>query len=331
MTSRRSLMTSLVAAGLICGLPGLGQAAEYLRFASEAARSDTQSIAGERFSELLKARTNGALELKIYADSMLGNAQPAISGARGGTIDIVISGASNYTGIVPLIGVFDIPFIFKDTAHAYRVLDGSIGQEMLDKLSEFGLKGLAYWDIGFREATNSRHAVLTPADVKGLKIRTNGAPVHNETWKLLGANPVPMPVGELYTALEMKTVDAQEHPIGMLWSGKFYEVQKYLSLTNHAYTALIVVMNKAKFESFPPNIQKAILDSAREAGQYQRDLNNNNTSQIIADLRKAGVQVTEKVDPQPFVEVTKPVRTFFTTKYGGEEYIKRVDALRDAK
>jgi tripartite ATP-independent transporter DctP family solute receptor len=331
MTSRRTVLTSLVAAGLICGMTGTGNTADVLRFASEAARSDTQTTAGEKFNELLKARTKGALEIKVYADSMLGNAQPAISGARGGTIDIVISGASNYTGIVPLIGVFDIPFIFKDTAHAYRVLDGKLGQEMLDKLSEFGLKGLAWWDIGFREATNSRGPVKSPADVKGLKIRTNGAPVHNETWKLLGANPVPMPVGELYTALEMKTVDAQEHPLGMLWSGKFYEVQKYLSITNHAYTGLIVAMNKAKFDSYSPELQKAIVETAKEAGQYQRDLNNNNAQKIIADLRKSGVQVIEQVDPAPFVEITKPVRAFFVSKFGGEDYIKQIDAVRDVK
>ena len=107
---------------------------------------------------------------------------------------MVISGSSNYTGILPLLGVFDIPFMFKDTAHAYRVLDGKIGQEIMEKLRDSGLKGLAYWDTGWRELTNSRGPVRTPADVKGLKVRTNGSPAHNETWKLLGANPVPMPL-----------------------------------------------------------------------------------------------------------------------------------------
>jgi TRAP-type C4-dicarboxylate transport system substrate-binding protein len=173
--------------------------------------------------------------------------------------------------------------------------------------------------------------VNTPADVKGLKIRTNGSPAHNETWKLLGANPLPLPIGELYTALEMKTVDSQEQSLGLLYSGKFYEVQKYLSLTNHAYSALLVTMNKAKFDALPPAHQKALIEAAREAGAYQRQLNNENVQKIIAEVKKAGLQVIEKVDPAPFLEITKPVRLMFTSKFGGENYIKEIDAMRDAK
>ena len=302
-----------------------------LRFASEAARSDPQFAGGEKFGELLKAKTNGAMDVKVYAESSLGNAQSAISGTRAGTIDVVISGSSNYTGILPLLGVFDIPFMFKDTAHAYRVLDGKIGQEIMEKLRDSGLKGLAYWDTGWRELTNSRGPVRTPADVKGLKVRTNGSPAHNETWKLLGANPVPMPIGELYAALEMKTVDSQEQSLGLLYSGKFYEVQKYLSMTNHAYSALLVAMNKQKFDALSPAHQKAVIEAALEAGTYQRKLNNDNMQKIIAEVKKAGLQVIENVDPAPFLEATKSVRTTFTAKFGGENYIKEIDAIRDAK
>jgi tripartite ATP-independent transporter DctP family solute receptor len=128
--------------------------------------------------------------------------------------------------------------MFKDTAHAYRVLDGKVGQDMLDKLDAFGMKGLAFWDNGWRNMTNNLRPITKPDDLKGMKMRTTGSPAHIEAFKLLGSNPVPMPLAELYTALEMKTVDAQEHPIGVLWSAKLYEVQKHLSLTNHAYSAL---------------------------------------------------------------------------------------------
>lgn len=320
----------LLAAGLATGLALSAQAAT-LKFASEAPRSDTQFIAGEKFSELLKARTNGALDAKVYADSSLGNSTAAISGVRGGTIDIIVSGSGNYTGLVPLLGVLDIPFTFKDSAHAYRVLDGKTGQELLDKLGEFGMKGLAYWDNGWRELTNSRGPVRTPADVKGLKVRTTGSPAHIEAFKLLGANPVPMPLAELYTALEMKTVDAQEHPLGVLWSAKLYEVQKHLTLTNHAYSALIVVMNKAKFDALPPAHQQALIDSAREAGNLQRKLNNDNTRIIIDNVKKAGLTVVESIDPAPFLEATKPGRQTFFNKFGGENYIKAIDADRNGK
>jgi TRAP-type transport system periplasmic protein len=330
MKLKKKLFSSLVALGLLTGTVGTSQA-ETLRFASEAPRTDSQSIAAERLSELLKTKTNGALDLKIFADSSLGNAQAAISGVRGGTIDIAVSGSANFGGLAPLLGVLDIPFMFKDTAHAYRVLDGKVGQEMLDKLDAFGMKGLAFWDNGWRELTNSKHPVKTPADVKGLKIRTTSSPAHIEAFKLLGANPVPMPLGELYTALEMKAVDAQEHPLGVLWSAKLYEVQKYLSLTNHAYSPLILAMNKSKFDALPPAQQKALIESAREAGQYQRKLNNDNMAKIIADLKKAGMQVVEQVDGGPFLAMTKPGRDTFVAKFGGADVIKAIDAVRDTK
>ncbi len=331
MKLKHGLFASLLVAGLMAGAISTAQAQTTLRFASEAPRSDTQFMAGEKFNELLKAKTGGALGVKVFPDSSLGAFQAAITGVRGGTIDIAVSGSGNFSGLVPLMGVFDIPFMFKDTAHAYRVLDGKTGQEMLDKLGEFGMKGLAYWDNGWRELTNNRGPVRTPADVKGMKVRTTGSPAHIEAFKLLGANPVPMPLAELYTALEMKTVDAQEHPLGVLWSAKLYEVQKHLSLTNHAYSALVLVMNKAKFDALPPEQQKALLEAAREAGQYQRKLNNDNMAKIVADVKKAGLQVVENVDPAPFLEITKPGRKTFVEKFGGDNYIKDIDAVRDAK
>ncbi len=326
----KNLFKSLLMASALVGALGSAQA-ETLRFASEAPRSDTQFQAGEKFNEILKAKTNGALDVKVFPDSSLGAFQAAIGGVRGGTIDIAVSGSGNFSGLVPLMGVFDIPFMFKDTTHAYRVLDGKVGQEMLDKLAEHGMKGLAYWDNGWRQMSNSKHPINTPADVKGLKMRTTGSPAHIEAFKLLGANPVPMPLAELYTALEMKTVDAQEHPIGVLWSAKLYEVQKHLSLTYHAYSALVLVMNKAKFDAMPPAHQKALVEAAREAGQYQRKLNNDNIAKIVGDLKKAGVSVVEKVDSNPFLEATKPGRKTFTDKFGGDNYIKDIDAVRDAK
>jgi TRAP-type transport system periplasmic protein len=330
MKLKKLLCTSLLAAGLLSGASGSAMA-DTLRFASESPRTDTQSIAGERFNELLKAKTNGALDIKIFADSSLGAFQAAITGVRGGTIDMAVSGSGNFSGMVPLLGIFDIPFMFKDTAHAYRVLDGQIGQSLLDKFGEFNMKGLAFWDNGWRQLTNNRGPVRTPADMKGMKLRTTGSPAHIEAFKLLGTNPVPMPLAELYTALEMKTVEGQEHPLGVLWSAKLYEVQKHLSLTYHAYSALVVVMNKAKFDALPPAHQKALVEAAREAGQYQRKLNNDNMAKIVADVKKAGLQVVETIDPAPFVEATKPGRDTFVAKFGGADIIKAIDAVRDVK
>ncbi|OBW93370.1 hypothetical protein QV08_07445 [Gallibacterium salpingitidis] len=303
------------------------QAATSLRFGYEAPRSDTQHLAAKKFDELLKEKTKGEIKLSLFPDSTLGNAQAMISGVRGGTIDIEMSGSPNFSGLVSNLNVIDIPFIFQNKEHAYRVLDGEIGQGLLKELEDKGLKGLAFWEVGFRSMTNSKRPINKPDDVKGLKIRTNQNPMYVKAFQLLGANPVPMPLSELYTALETKAVDAQEHPIGIVWSAKLYEVQKYLSLTNHGYTPLIVVMNKAKFDSLSPEVQKAIVAAAQEAGQYQRKLNAEKEAEILNKMKQAGVEVVENVDVQPFKAIVEqPVRQFFIEK-NGDALIKAVDAL----
>ena len=197
----------------------------------------------------------------------------------------------------------------------------------MKELEQHGLKGLAFWDVGFRAFSNSKHTVTKPEDIKGLKVRTNQNPMYIQAFTLLGGNPVPMPLSELYTALETRAVDAQEHPIGIFWSSKLYEVQKYLSLSNHGYTPLIVVMNKAKFDSLSPELQKAMVEAAQEAGQFQRDLNVKNEKEIIENLRKEGVEVTETIDQAPFKAIVEEkVRKSFIDQ-NGDELIKQVDAL----
>lgn len=317
-------------AALVAGIAvmsGSASAEISLRFGYEAPRSDTQHIAAKKFAELLKEKTKDEIKLKLFPDSTLGNAQTMISGVRGGTIDIEMSGSPNFTGLEPKLNVIDIPFIFKDREHAFKVLDGEIGQGLLKDLEAQGLKGLAYWDVGFRAFSNSKHTVTKPDDIKGLKVRTNQNPMYIEAFTLLGGNPVPMPLSELYTALETRAVDAQEHPVGIFWSSKLYEVQKFLSLTNHGYTPLIVVMNKAKFDALSPELQQALLDSAKEAGAYQRELNIKNEKEIIENVRKEGVEVTEQVDQAPFKEVIEEkVRKTFIDKYG-KALVEQIDAL----
>ena len=317
-------------AALVIGsavLAGNASAATALRFGYEAPRSDTQHIAAKKFDELLKEKSKGELKLSLFPDSTLGNAQTMIGAVRGGTIDLEMSGSPNFTGLEPKLNVIDIPFIFKDREHVYKVLDGEIGQGLLKDLEAQGLKGLAFWDVGFRSFSNSKHPVNKPEDIKGLKVRTNQNPMYIQAFSLLGGNPVPMPLAELYTALETRAVDAQEHPIGIFWSVKLYEVQKHLSLTNHGYTPLILVMNKAKFDGLSPELQQAILDSAKEAGQYQRDLNVQNEKDIVEKLRKAGIEVIEQVDNAPFKAIIEAdVRKSFIEKHG-DDLVKKIDAL----
>ncbi len=318
-------LSALIASAVM--FAGSANAETTLRFGYEAPRSDTQHTAAKKFNDLLKEKSKGEIKLSLFPDSTLGNAQTMIGAVRGGTIDIEMSGSPNFSGLEPKLNVIDIPFIFKNREHAYAVLDGEIGQGLLKDLEAQGLKGLAFWEVGFRSFTNSKHPVKSPEDIKGLKVRTNQNPMYIQAFSLLGGNPVPMPLSELYTALETRAVDAQEHPVGIFWSAKLYEVQKHLSLTNHGYTPLIVVMNKAKFDSFSPELQQAILDSAKEAGNYQRQLNLENEKDIITKLQKAGIEVIEELDNKPFKAIIEAdVRKAFIEK-NGSELVEKIDAL----
>ncbi|AEF23466.1 TRAP transporter substrate-binding protein [Pseudomonas fulva] len=304
------------------------QAATILRFGFAGSDSDTQSLAAKEFAQRVKDGSKGELVVRPYGNSMLGNDQAMIAGVRGGTIEMEMSGTPNFSGLTPRMSVLDLPFVFADSAHAYRVLDGEIGQKLLDDLETHNLKGLAYWEVGFRDITNSRKPVRVPEDVKGLKIRTSSNPAQIEAFRLLGANPQPLPLAELYNALEMKAVDAQEHPLSITWSSGFYEVQKYLSQTHHAYTALVLVMNKEKFDALPAEQQKLLVDAARAAGQSQRKMNAENDSKFLVELAEKGMQIEPNVDREAFRKaVSAPVREAFVKQHGSE-LLDAIDALR---
>jgi tripartite ATP-independent transporter DctP family solute receptor len=315
--SRRMLTCSAVAAALACLAPSAFAAKFNLKLGHAVNTSDGQHAAAVKMAELVKQRTNGDVEITIYPANQLGNDAAMINGARGGTIDIVSSGASNYNGIVANTAAMELPFVFRSAQHAYTVLDGPVGTGVLNELAPHGLKGLAYWENGWRAFTNNKRPVKIPDDLKGLKIRSTPNPYHIQAFKLLGMNPSPMAIAELYTALEVGTFDAQEHPINVTWSSKFYEVQKHLTVSNHVYSPLILAMNKAKFDSLPANYQQIVVDAAREAAKYQRELNAGNASKVVAELKKAGMQVVENVDMAPFQKiVSESIAKTFAEKNG---------------
>jgi TRAP-type transport system periplasmic protein len=315
--SRRLLTCTATAAALACLAPTAFAAQFNLKLGHAVNTTDGQHAAAVKLAELVKERTKGEVEITIYPANQLGNDAAMINGARGGTIDIVSSGASNYNGIVANTAAMELPFVFRSAQHAYAVLDGPIGSGVLNEMAPHGLKGLAYWENGWRAFTNNKRPIKTPEDVKGLKIRSTGNPYHIQAFKLLGMNPSPMAIAELYTALETGTFDAQEHPINVTWSSKFYEVQKHLTISNHVYSPLILAMNKAKFDSLPANFQTIVVESARDAAKYQRELNAGNAGKVVAELKKSGMQVVETVDMAPFQKiVSEPIAKAFSEKNG---------------
>jgi TRAP-type transport system periplasmic protein len=297
-----------------------------LRLGHASSQESSQQVAVQKFADLVKERSKGGIEIQIFANSTLGPDQQMINLARGGSIDIVISGSSNFNGMVPATAALELPFLFRDSAHAYKVLDGKVGQDLLDELSKHGLKGLAYFENGWREMTNNRKPLLTPEDAKGLKIRSTPNPYHLQAFQLLGMNPAPMAIAELYSALETKAFDAQEHPLPVFWSSKFWEVQKYLTLTDHAYSPTVAVMNKAKFDKMPAGQQNVLIDSARDAVKFHREFNAKENARIIGELKKLGIQVVEKPDMAPFRKIVLgPVMKAYNDK-NGPELLKAIEA-----
>lgn len=301
-----------------------------LRMATDVSRDNSQSIGAEHFAKLVGEKTNGDVVIKFYPDGTLGSSQAIVSGTRTGTIDIAMIGAVNLGGLADGFLALDLPFIFKDEDHVYRALDGDAGKALFEQLDKVGLTGLAFFENGFRNITNSRKPIKVPEDVKGLKIRVPQSQTLVKTFEALGANPVPMAYGELYTAMETGAIDSQDHPIVTLYAGKFYEVQKYLSMTHHGYAAVPLVMNSRKFAKLTPEQQQIFKECAAEAATYQRKLNAVENQKLITEMNKSGLEVNADVDLDQFAEKSKSVRDEFVKEHG-DEIVKLIEAQRNVQ
>jgi len=221
------------------------------------------------------------------------------------------------------MNVLDLPFLFRDASHAYKVLDGEIGRGLLDKFEAVGIKGLAFWENGFRHVTTGKTPVERPADLKGLKIRVMENRVHQAAFRQLGADATPMAWGEVFTSLQQGLLDAQENPIPIVSTFKLYEVQKYLSLTGHVYSPAPVLMSKKTWDRMPPDVQKILLDTAMEVAKIQRQLNRGQEEKQVGELRAKGMTVIEKPDRNAFREAMKPVFDQFQGQFG-KDLVQRI-------
>lgn len=287
-----------------------------LRLAHAAPETDLQQNFSLFFQEQVAERTGGEVTVQIFPQGQLGNDAAMIDGTRSGIIDITMVGLNNFSGLMPESAAFTLPFMFPTRETAYKVLDGEVGQGVLAEFEQHGLKGLGFPENGYRNMTNNRGPIRTPADVEGLQMRVNNSKALNDMFAALGANPQQIPVAELYTALETGVVDSQDHPIGVTLSFKFYEVQDYLSLTQHAYSPLAVAMNLNKFNSLTAEQQQVILDVAAEAVDMQRELSIAKEDEMIAALEEAGMEVNRDVDGAAFQAMMKPVWDNFIAENG---------------
>ena len=313
--NRRAVLGALLATPFLAGRASAQ--ATRLRFAHPHPDTDSWNAAAKLFADQVRERTGGAVTVQVFGNGALGSDPTTISAARGGTLDIALTGNPFFTGIAPKLNALDLPFLFRDRRHVAAVLDGGIGRNLLGELEPHGLHGLGFWDIGFRNVSNSRRAVNEAADLRGLKIRTTPNPAHIKAFQLLGANPVPMPFTELFTALETRAVDGQENPTTLIRNARFYEVQKNLSLTRHAYTAGVLAMSKRRFDTLSDAHREAVLAVAAEVTPRQRQMNEAADAEALADLKGHGMSVVEAPDRDSLAAlVTEQVKRDYVERFG---------------
>ncbi|MDB5898003.1 MAG: yiaO5 [Ramlibacter sp.] len=281
---------------------GLAQAqTRTIKFANQNVKGHPIVMGMEKFAELVDKNSGGKLKVQVFPGGALGSDQANVSALQGGTLEMAAMNSGIFASLVKDFAIYDFPFLFGNPKEADAVVDGPFGKALHAKLEEKGLVGLTYYELGFRELTNSKRPVHKVEDIAGLKLRVIPNPINIDWVKALGANPTPLPFPELYAALEQGAVDGQENPVATIKGAKLNEVQKYMTLTNHQYNPQSVVISKKFWDTLSAAEKKVLQDAASESTQYQRTQSRAQLQSGLEDLKKGGMQVVE-LSP---AEVTK--------------------------
>ncbi len=291
------------------------------------AKSHPHGLGAQKFADIMKEKTDGKIKVMVFGSGTLGGDAQVISSVQGGIVDMTMVTPGLLAGIEKGFGMYGMPFTFENAKEVDAVLDGPVGQKLLKTLPAHGLIGLGYWDHGFRHVTNSQQPITRLEDLQGLKIRVQQIPTAIETFNQLGANATPLSFTELYTAMETRTVDGQENPLAAIETSKFFEVQKYVSLTGHFYDPLVAIFSKKTWDQLSATERKIVLEAAAEAQAYERKVSREMDVTARQSLAKHGMQVNE-VTPEEIArmrEHLKPVTDKFTQEYG----VELVQAMSD--
>ena len=298
----RNIAKSLAIALAIASATATCYAADFkpriIRFGYGLAEESNQGRATKFFADDLAKRTGGKMKLKGFGNASLGSDTQMQNALIGGAQEMMVGSTATLVGIVSDFGVYDLPFLFGNEHEADVILDGPFGQNLTAKLEEKGLVGLVYWENGFRNLTNGKRPVAKLEDLQGIKLRVMQNPVYIDMFNSFGANAVPLPFSELFSALETGTVDGQENPVNTIQSSKFYEVQKYLSLTKHVYSPWIVLASKKWWDGLSGGEKKAVQDAAAAARDFERKDSRDAASKAVDFLKQKGMQVTVVSDKE---------------------------------
>lgn len=269
-------------------------------------------------AQYINDNSNGTLEAIAYYDTALGDATSMVQGLQQGTVDIGISGTAYFSGLLPDIEVFQLPFLFEDLETARKATSGEAATKIHEKFEQYGIVGLSFWENGFREFSNNKKAVKTPADLNGIKMRTLPAEVQQKTWDALGVQTTTMDASELYTGLQTGIIDAQDNPLHEIVSRKLYEVQPYVSLTDATYTPFYMAMSKMTWDTLSESQQALIVEAAAVGREEQLKLTDAAQAEALQTLKDNGVEVTEDVDKAAFQAIAKEQWHYFTDTCGTE-------------
>jgi tripartite ATP-independent transporter DctP family solute receptor len=286
------IKTLLATAAL--ALAGVAVAQERsFKFALQNPKGHPLEQGATKFAELVAAKSGGKMKVNVFPGGTLGGDAANVSALQGGTIEFVMLNSGILASQVKDFEVFDFPFMFANAKEADAVVDGPFGQKLHAKLADKGIVALAYTELGFRNLTNSKRAINTVEDIAGLKLRVIPNAINVDWVKAVGANPTPMAFPEVYAGMEQKAIDGQENPLSVILANKFFEVQKHLAITNHQYNPQSLIFSKKVWDTLSAAEKKVLQDAASEAAQFQRKVNRDAAATQLADLKKAGMQVTE--------------------------------------
>lgn len=273
----------------------------------------------ERFKELVEERTNGRVQISIFPSGQLGSAREMFEGLQMGTQEIALVPTARISGFAPELQLFDLPFLFPSREMAYEIMDGEVGSDLLDTLSSQRVTGVAFYEDGFKHFTANKE-IKEPSDFVGQKFRTMESPIIMNQFRSLGANPVPIDFAELYNSLQLGVVDGQENPLVTILNMKFYEVQDYLILSEHAYLGHVLIFSTSWFDSLPEDIQNVLYDTGREVAQWQRAAVVEEEAMYLETIRESGTTVIELTDAEKEVlkEATLGVHEEYTREFGDE-------------
>jgi tripartite ATP-independent transporter DctP family solute receptor len=299
-----------------------------LRYATSLSEDSAYYKGAVALAQAADELSGGRLQIKIFPNAQLGTDRDMIEGMQLGSIDLASPSTGAMGAVLPAANVLDLPYIFNDYAHAYRVLDGPISEQLYTLFDGVGFHPLGWWEIGFRNLTNKVRPVRVPADVKGLKLRTLPVAIHQRAWSLVGAQPVALDFTEVYNALDTGVVDGQENPFNIILTGKLYEVQKYLSLTQHVYGAAPTSVSDKTWQKLPADLQQILKAAVMRSVAAQRKAASGDVDAQLQKLIGFGMRVEKDVDRAAFQKVMQPAWDLYVERFGKQGQAL-IDAIRN--